>query len=91
VSERERVKKEETTVDDCDTHGSTGNLAANRLGRAGLKKGAKVAVEEDHRGGTVPQESDVTDTALGRKRNGDALLGYSRRIALRREQCDVYC
>jgi hypothetical protein len=48
-----------------------------------------VAVEEDHRGGTVSQESDVTDAALGRKRNGDAPLGYSGRTALRREQCDM--
>jgi hypothetical protein len=30
---------------------------------AGLKEGADVAVEEDHRGGTMSQESDVTDTA----------------------------
>jgi hypothetical protein len=35
------------------------------------KEGADVAVEEDHRGGTVSQESDVTDTALGG--NGTAL------------------
>jgi hypothetical protein len=26
-----------------------------------------VAVEKDHRGGTVSQESDVTDTGLGGK------------------------
>jgi hypothetical protein len=31
------------------------------------KKMNIVAVGEDHRGGTVPQESDVTDTTLGRK------------------------
>jgi hypothetical protein len=35
--------------------------------RAGLQEGADVAVGEDHRGGTVSQESDVTDTAFGRK------------------------
>jgi hypothetical protein len=46
---------------------STGNLTANRSGRAGLKEGADVAVGEDHRGGTVSQESDVKDTALRRK------------------------
>jgi hypothetical protein len=51
-----------------------------------------VAVGEDHRGGNVSQESDVIgSTDLGRKRNDDAQLGYSGRIALRREQCDVYC
>jgi hypothetical protein len=77
---------ESKILDDCDKPGSTDNLAANRSERAGLKKGADVAAEEDHRGGTVPQESDVTDTALGRKRNGDAQLGYSRRTALRRER-----
>jgi hypothetical protein len=49
-----------------------------------------VAVEEDHHGGTASEESDVTDTALGRKRNGDVQLGYSGRTALRREQCDGY-
>jgi hypothetical protein len=46
--------------------GSTSTLAANRSGRAGIK-GAEIAVEEDHRGGTMPQESDITDTALRRK------------------------
>jgi hypothetical protein len=65
-SENEREWKGKSS-DDCDTPGSTGNLAANRSGQAGLKKGEEVAVEEDHRGGTVPQQSDVTDTALGRK------------------------
>jgi hypothetical protein len=54
-------------VDECDTSGSSSTLAANRLGRAGLKEGAEVVVEEDHRRGAVPQESDFTDTTLGRK------------------------
>jgi hypothetical protein len=63
--ESEREKKE--TLDDCDTPGSTGNLAANRSKWAGLKDGADVAVEEDYCGGTMSQESDVTDTALGGK------------------------
>jgi hypothetical protein len=53
-------------MDDCDLSGSSITLEANRSGRAGLKEGADVAVEEDHQGGTVPQESDFTDTALGR-------------------------
>jgi hypothetical protein len=55
------------SLDDCDTPGSTGNLAANRSGRAGLKEGVDVVVEEDHRRGTMLQESDVMDTALGGK------------------------
>jgi hypothetical protein len=55
------------SLDDRDTPGTTSNLAANRSGRAGFKEGADVAVEEDHRGGTVSQESDVTDSAFGRK------------------------
>jgi hypothetical protein len=66
VRESVRERKKET-LDDCDTPGSTGNLAANRSGRAGFKEGADVAVEEDHRGGTVSQESDITDTAFGKK------------------------
>jgi hypothetical protein len=49
VNENEREKG--NTLDDCDTPGSTSPLAANRSGRSGLKKGADVAVEEDHRGG----------------------------------------
>jgi hypothetical protein len=61
---RERKSK---SLDDCDTTGSPGNLTVNRSGRAGLKEGADVAVGVDHRGGTVSQESEVTDTALGRK------------------------
>jgi hypothetical protein len=68
TTEKVRVSERKSkTLDDCDTPGSTGNLAANRSGRAGLKGGADIAVGEDHRGGTVSQESDVTDTALGRK------------------------
>jgi hypothetical protein len=54
-------------LDDCDLSETSSTLAANRSGRAGLKKGADVAFGEDHRGGTVPQESDVTDRAFGRK------------------------
>jgi hypothetical protein len=46
-------ERKSNSLDDCDTPGSTGNLAANRSGRAGLKEGADVAVEEDHRGGTA--------------------------------------
>jgi hypothetical protein len=38
--EREKAK----TLDDCDTPGSTGNLAANRSGRAGLKEGGGLDV-----------------------------------------------
>jgi hypothetical protein len=34
-------------------------------------------------------QEDVASTALGRKRNGDAPLGYSGRTALRRKQCNV--
>jgi hypothetical protein len=64
---RERESEKAKILDDCDTPGSTGNLAANRSGRAGLKGGADVTVGEDHSGGTVSQESNVTDTALGRK------------------------
>jgi hypothetical protein len=67
MREREREREKAKSLDDFDTPGSTGNLAANRSGRAGLKEGVDVAVEEDHRGGTVSQESDVTDTALGGK------------------------
>jgi hypothetical protein len=47
-----------------------------------------VAVGEDHRGGTLPHESDFTRKAL-RKKTGDAPLGYSGRTALRREHCNV--
>jgi hypothetical protein len=67
VSLRECEGEKANTFDDCDTTGARGNLAANRSGRAGLKEGADVAVGEDLRGGTVSEESDVTDTALGRK------------------------
>jgi hypothetical protein len=38
MREREKAK----TLDDCDTSGSSSTLAANRLGRAGLKEGADV-------------------------------------------------
>jgi hypothetical protein len=47
-----------------------------------------VTVEEDYRGGTASEESDVTDNHR-KKGNGGVLLGCSRRTALRREQCDV--
>jgi hypothetical protein len=68
VNERERVKKQKKkTLDDHDKPGSTSNLAANHSGRAGLKQGGDVAVEEDHRGGIVSQESDVTSITIGRK------------------------
>jgi hypothetical protein len=43
VKERERIKK---LMDDCDASGSTGTLAVNRSGRAGLKEGADVVAEE---------------------------------------------
>jgi hypothetical protein len=43
------------------------HLIREVLGTSDLKEGADVAVGEDHRGGTVSQESDVTSTALGRK------------------------
>jgi hypothetical protein len=63
---RKRVReRKRNTLDDCGTPGSTGKLTANRSGRAGLKEGANVAVGGDHRGGTVSQKSDVTDTAFG--------------------------
>jgi hypothetical protein len=45
----------------------TANLAGNCSGRAGLKEGADVAVESDHRG---------TNRATERK--GDTLLGVWR-------------
>jgi hypothetical protein len=64
---REREREKAKTLDDDDTTGSPGNLTVNRSVRAGLKEGADVAVGEDHRGGTVSEESDVTSTALGRK------------------------
>jgi hypothetical protein len=64
---RERESKKAKTLDDCDLSESSSTLAVNCSGRAGLKEGADVAVEEDHRGGTVSQKSDVTDTALGRQ------------------------
>jgi hypothetical protein len=63
VRERERAN----TFDGYDTPGSTSNLAANRSGRAKIKERADVAVSEDHRGGTVSEESDVTNTDFGRK------------------------
>jgi hypothetical protein len=70
--ERERERKEgerekAKTLGDGNTTGSPGTLTVNRLGRAGLKEGADVAVGEDHRGGTMSQESDVTSRDLGRK------------------------
>jgi hypothetical protein len=43
VRERERERKE-ITLDDGDTPGSTGILAVSRSVRAGLKKGAVLAV-----------------------------------------------
>jgi hypothetical protein len=74
VRGRERKAKKKT-FDDCDTPGSTGNLAANRSGRAGIKEGADVAVGEDHRGGTVSQESDVTDSHRKERRCAVTLFG----------------
>jgi hypothetical protein len=41
-----RKRETEKPLDDGDTSGSTGTLAVNRSGRAGLKEGAVVAVEE---------------------------------------------
>jgi hypothetical protein len=38
--------------------------------------------------GAEPQESNVASAGLER-RSGEAPLGYSRRTALRREQCNV--
>jgi hypothetical protein len=75
----ERVKKSKI-LDDCDKPGFADNLAANRSGRAGLMEGADVAVEEDHHGGAVLQESDVTSITIGRK--GTAVY----REAIRDEQ-----
>jgi hypothetical protein len=43
VKERERIKK---LLDDCDASGSTGILAVNSSGRAGIKEGADVVAGE---------------------------------------------
>jgi hypothetical protein len=49
VREKERVREQEKIkklMNDCDASGSTGTLAVNRSGRAGLKEGADVEVGE---------------------------------------------
>jgi hypothetical protein len=76
--------------------GLTENLLGNRSGRAGLKEGADVADwkwsppkkpnnreegDDDHR----YRKAQSTE-----ERKGDTPLGYSGRIALRREQCGVF-
>jgi hypothetical protein len=40
-----------------------------------------------HRGKTEPQE--VTSRNFWEKKEGDTLIGYSGRAALRREHCDL--
>jgi hypothetical protein len=47
----------------------TANLPGNRSGRAGLKEGADVAVESDHRGRNRAQCTE--------ERKDDTPLGYS--------------
>jgi hypothetical protein len=83
---------------ECETTGSSGKLTGNRSRRAGLKKGADVAVGErktekkKRRAGEKNAEQGKKKTLQeqhSKKRNGDAPLDYSGRTALRREQCDV--
>jgi hypothetical protein len=63
VKERERIKKH---LYDCDAFGSTGTLAVNRSGRAGLKEGADAVAGEwsPQEEKTEPEESDVTSRDL---------------------------
>jgi hypothetical protein len=76
---------------ECETTGSSGKLTANRSRRAGLKKGADVAAEEWKTGRKNAEQKYKKELQEqpSKKRNEDAPLGYSSRIALRREQCDV--
>jgi hypothetical protein len=73
----------------------TADLTGNRSGLAGLKEGADVADESDHRGRNratgrkVTPIRDIASTVYGRKEY-DTPLGYSGRIALRREHCGVF-
>jgi hypothetical protein len=75
--------------------GLTEHLLGNLSGQAGLKEGADVAVENDHRGRnrtTRNMVMPITDIQAQRtkERKGDTPLGYSRQIALKREQCGVF-
>jgi hypothetical protein len=64
MGERGREKSGKP-LDDCDTCVSTGTLAVNRSGRAGLKEGAVEAVGELSKQGRP--STDVTSIAFGRK------------------------
>jgi hypothetical protein len=76
-------------MDDCDESGSTGTLAVKPLGTScpvggsGCNSWRIVAA----RRGDRLQNTSQAETSKGR--SGDAPLGYSGRIALRREQCNV--
>jgi hypothetical protein len=90
VRERERERKK--TLDDGDTSWSPGMLAGNCLGWAGLKEGEDVPVGKwtTGRKETLSQRKRCCKHSPWKKRNSDALLGYSGQTALRREQCGVF-
>jgi hypothetical protein len=78
----------EKPLDDWDTPGSTGALTVSRAGRAHLggSGGSSWRVVTARK--TEPQEDATSRNP--RKRTGGRPVGYSRRIALKREQCYMY-
>jgi hypothetical protein len=80
--------------DDGVTTGQARTLSGNRSGRPALRREQREQLESSYRGNRAKGRKarptiDVTSTALGKERNVGTFVGYSRRIVLRREQCNV--
>jgi hypothetical protein len=85
----------EPEEDDGDKPGPIGTLWGNCLGWVALRREQWERLERSHReiratGRKVRPVTDVTCTALGKRRNGSTPVCYLGWIALRREQRSMY-
>jgi hypothetical protein len=80
--------------DDVDTHGPTGTLSGSRSGRAALRREQREQLESNHRENRATGKEGETDHRHHKhsplkRRNDGTPVGYSGRVALRREKCNM--
>jgi hypothetical protein len=84
----QRRRKKFTMVVGCDLAGSS-RLTLGCSGRAPLRSEREEPLQSEHSRETKPRAGGRHKERPSRGKASDVPLGYSGRIALRREQCDA--